>query len=76
MECDLGGTAQKLIDGAWIEVPCDPESQHVCWTHKIRHNGFIVDVPERFKQELTQRELGNQIFERARETGTELQRAR
>jgi len=76
MPCDRNGVAHKLTDGVWVEVPCDPTSQRVCWYHKINHlqtTGPNINIPDRFKQDMTQRELAKDIFDHARASGTELQ---
>jgi len=34
--CPEGGLANRRVDGAWVEVPCDPDTPWVCWSHKMK----------------------------------------
>ena len=62
---------------SWIDVACGTTAGHItylCLQHKLEQ-GMQLQVPSHFKQDFTQREMGNQIFEAARNNGTELQKA-
>lgn len=63
---------------------CDPRSQHPCWPCKVQHwrsSGHIPGkhLPRYFTEAnatgVTQRELAREIFETAKATGRDLQKA-
>jgi hypothetical protein len=84
--CEFEGTAQRLRDGEWHEVPCDPSSPWVCWTHKMRHlrgaGGLGRQLSggraftEANKGGYTQREIMMENIAQAAADGVELERAR
>jgi len=85
-ECSHGGLANRRIDGAWVEVPCDPASPWVCWPHKMKamresmRNGADplgggMPFKSSIQANVTQLGLAQETFDSARSSGGDLQRA-